>query len=349
MTGRCLLCHAPFRPNRSLAHFPWARRIAYDPQRGRLWAVCEACRRWTLCPIEDRQTALYELEKAFRDRSLSVTSTANISLFEAGDCLVVRVGRAALAEQAWWRYGRELARRRLRFESPRSRVTAYTFGALHLLGRAVGLHDEELTVTWDDQPVLDILRWRRFGWAAWHGRVHCRFCNSTLRALRYDMSWWVYPLRAPDGSVEIGVPCPRCDPWTPDNVYRIDGPEAANALRRCLAYQNLSGAGDDLIRHAVRAIDDSGSAEAFTREAARRRQSLWKMGPLGAVALEIALGETVEELQLELEARALEAMWAREEELARIIDEELTPRRVLEEHLRKLPIRLVPRGNVVEG
>jgi hypothetical protein len=348
MTGRCLLCHKAFRPNRTFPHFAGSRRVAYDPARGRLWAVCESCRRWTLCPIEDRQTALYELERAFRDRAKIVTATANISLLEVGDCLVVRVGRAGLAEQAWWRYGRELALRRKSFESRRSRITAYTFGALHLLGRAVGLQDDDLNVTWDDEPVLDILRWRRFGWAAWHGRVHCPFCNSALRALRYDMSWWVYPLRAADGSLEIGVPCPRCDPWTPDNVYRIEGPQAANALRRCLAYRNHSGAGEDLIRHAVRAIDDAGSAVAFTDEAAQRRQCLWKMGPLGAVALEIALGESVEDRQVELEARALEAIWREEEALARIIDEELTPRRLLEEHLRKLPIRLVPRGNVVE-
>ena len=46
---------------------------------------------------------------------------------------------------------------------------------------------------------------------------------------------------------------------------------------------------------------------------------------------------------LSLEVRALEYLWKREEELARIIDEELTPRRLLEEHLRRLPVRLGPR------
>ena len=47
---------------------------------------------------------------------------------------------------------------------------------------------------------------------------------------------------------------------------------------------------------------------------------------------------------LELGARAIEFAWKREEELARIIDEELTPRRILEAHLRRLPIRLSPRA-----
>jgi hypothetical protein len=45
-----------------------------------------------------------------------------------------------------------------------------------------------------------------------------------------------------------------------------------------------------------------------------------------AVGLEIALNEGVERRALELEARALEFMWRREEELARIMDEELDPR-----------------------
>ena len=63
----------------------------------------------------------------------------------------------------------------------------------------------------------------------------------------------------------------------------------------------------------------------------------------GAVALEIALNETVERRMLDLEAKALEFLWKREEELARIIDHELTPRRHLEMHLRHLPIRLKPR------
>ena len=80
--------------------------------------------------------------------------------------------------------------------------------------------------------------------------------------------------------------------------------------RRCLAYQNHSGAAEDLIRHAVRAIDEAGSAEGFTEEASGRRQSLWKMGPLGAVALEIALGESVEDRQLALEADLLHSALA---------------------------------------
>lgn len=340
---RCLFCHKPFSENGQLAHMPHARRIAYDPVRGRLWAICTGCHRWNLCPIEQREAALYELERVARDHARLLAQTANITLLAAGPLTLVRVGQAGLAEQAWWRYGRELRKRRASYDSPRSRVTAYTFGAMAWVGDLIGLGDADFSVDWEDTPVADILRWRRFGWAAWHGRERCPYCNSTLRALRYDLSWWVYPLSGPDGRLGIGVPCQRCDPWTPEKVYELHGDVAENVLRRVLAYQNIAGASEDRITSAARAIEESGSAGGFAQSATQRRECLWKMGSTGTVALEIALNETVERRMLDLEARALEFLWKREEELALIIDRELTPRRMLEAHLRHLPIKLRPR------
>lgn len=340
MMRRCLFCHKPFPENDIFQHMPLSRRIAFDPVRGRLWAVCGRCYRWTLVPMEDRDAALYELERAVHDRAVPVAHTAHVALLRLEQVLLIRVADAGLAEQAWWRYGRELRRRRSAFDSAGSRLTAYTYGALAFVGEIMGLGDPEVPIDWDDTPVQDILRWRRFGWAAWHGRVTCPYCNSTLTALRYDLSWWVYPLQGEDGRLAVGVPCPRCDPWTPANVYRIEGDQAENVLRRCLAYQNISGASEGLIRDAARVIEDAGSVGEFALEATTRRECLWKMGPSGAVALEIALSESVEQRMLDLEMRAIEFLWKQEEDLARIIDEELTPRRILEAHLRRLPIRL---------
>ncbi len=341
--ARCLFCHKPFTPNGQLAHMPHGRRIAFDPLDGRLWAVCEGCRGWNLVPMEHREAALYELERVVRDHGRPLAHTANIALLQAGPLSLVRVGRAALAEQAWWRYGRELRRRRASFESPRSKVTAATFGALAWVGDALGVTDDELPIHWTDTPVADILRWRRFGWAAWHGRETCPSCNSTLRALRYELSWWVYPMRGEDGRIGVGVPCQRCDPWTPEKVYELHGDVAENVLRRVLAYQNIAGASERRLRDAARAIEHAGSAGAFALEVTGRRESLWRMGSLGTVALEIAMNESVERRMLDLEARSLEFLWKQEEELARIIDQELTPRRLLEAHLRYLPVRLRPR------
>ncbi len=343
MFTRCLFCHKPFPTNGELGHLPHGRRIAYDPARGRLWTICERCHRWNLCPIEDRERALYGLERLARDHGTLVARTANISLLRAGRLMLIRVGRAALAEQAWWRYGRELRQRKASYESVRSKVTAATFGAVAYVGNALGLNDDDVVIDWEDTPVADVLRWRHFGWAAWHGRERCPYCQSTLRALRYDLSWWVHPLRGADGRLGVGIPCQRCDPWTPEKVYELHGDVAENVLRRVLAYQNIMGASERRIVQATRAIEHVGSAGAFAMSVTDQRRSLWKMRGTDAVALEIALNETVEQRMLDLEIWALEYLLKREEELARIIDDELTPRRQLEAHLRHLPIRLPPR------
>lgn len=339
----CLFCRAGFPENDVLAHLPRARHVAYDPARGRLWVICETCRRWNLAPVEEREGALFELERLARDRGRTVASTANVRLMEATSLTLVRVGSAGLAERASWRYGRELLDRRASYESGPSRLAAYTLGAMHGVGRLIGVADEDLSIDWRDAPVADVLRWRRFGWAAWHGRETCPHCLSTLCALRYDLAWWVYPLQGPDGRLGVGVPCQRCDPWTPDKLYELHGDAAENLLRRLLAYVNVTGASERRLADAVGAIERMGSPEEFALRAAGERHSLWKMGAVGAIGLEIALGESAEGRMLELSTRAIEFIWKREEELARISDEELTPRRLLEAHLRRLPVRLPPR------
>jgi hypothetical protein len=194
-----------------LEHMPGGKHIAYDPALGRLWAICSRCRRWSLAPVEERVAALHELERTARDRGRPLAWTANITLLAAEPLVLVRVGSAGLGERAAWRYGTELVRRRRAYESGQSRLAAYTWGALHSFGRIVGMSDDDVAIDWKDMPVADVLRWRRFGWAAWHGRETCPHCLSTLRALRYDLAWWVYPLRDAEGCLGVGVPCQRCD------------------------------------------------------------------------------------------------------------------------------------------
>ena len=344
---RCIFCDTKFPENGIFGRLPPGRRLAFDPQQGRLWVVCGECGRWNLCAMEERWKALHELERLVRDRSQLVAETDNIALLSSGDLFLIRVGKAGLAERAWWRYGRELHRRRSRFHSARSRLTAYTFGALAYLSDVVGLGEEDLSIGWDDAPTADILRWRRFGWAAWHGSVDCPYCNSSLKALRHDLSWWVFPRIEPDtGETVVEVPCPRCDPWTPKKVYEIKGPEAQTVLRRILAYQHIAGASESTIKDASRVIESAGSSEAFEALVTKERKSLWGMGKTRSIALEIALNDSVERRMMELELQAIEFVWKREEELAGIIDEQLTPDDVREQHYRRLPVTVLPAGRL---
>jgi hypothetical protein len=51
-----------------------------------------------------------------RDRARLLSQTDNIALLRAGPLEIVRVGRANLSEEAWWRYGRELTTRREKYK-----------------------------------------------------------------------------------------------------------------------------------------------------------------------------------------------------------------------------------------
>ena len=117
------------------------------------------------------------------------------------------------------------------------------------------------------------------------------------------------------------------------------------SLRRVLAYQHISGDGEATIKDAAHLIESEGSPEAFEQKISRERKSLWGMGKPQSIALEIAINDSLERRMMELELKSLEFLWKREEELARIIDEELTPEDIQDRHLRRLPVTVASKGH----
>ena len=323
---RCLFCHTPFSDGWRFGNLPPAWRLAFDSGRGRIWVVCDSCYRWNLWPPEDQGGALLALERVARDRGQTLARTENITLLAVGDMILIQVGDATLQERAWWRYGREVLTREKAYRSTGARLSAYAYGALAAVAESVGLGDRNFKVRFEEGMTAEVLRWRRFGWAAWFGRLKCPSCGSFLRAARFDLSWWFCPRLDDDGKLALGVPCPRCDPWTPEKIYHLQGYEAESVLRRVLAYQNITGAGEKAVEDAVGEVERAGSPEAFMKSVLRDGPFLRELAFPQSVALEISLNEGVERRALETEARGLEFMWRREEELARIMDEELDPR-----------------------
>ena len=53
MYSTCLFCHDDLGRNDSIEMMEIGRRIAFDPIKGRLWAVCTSCGRWNLTPLEE--------------------------------------------------------------------------------------------------------------------------------------------------------------------------------------------------------------------------------------------------------------------------------------------------------
>lgn len=323
----------PFEANEQLEHLPHGRRVAFDPARGRLWTVCRSCRRWSLMPIEDRWEALEELEKLTMDEAHLLSQTDNISLLRAGPLEIVRVGRAQLTEEAWWRYGRELTSRRRKWDKLGFAGTLAA-GAVVAGGWAAGgvsVLGMWLVMGHGSESVRDGARWLRFGSSAWRGERRCTNCGFTFRSLAYRdrASIGLLPTEEP-GRLELVARCTSCGQYR-DAGLRLEGEEADRTLRRVLAYHHFAGASEQRVFRATRLIQEAGSTRDLTRIVVRDGRRLGDLQRTGGIALEIAANEAIEHHLLELEVADLEAHWRREEELASIIDGELTPLPVLEQ------------------
>jgi hypothetical protein len=117
MYKTCIYCTRNLGDNESVENFPVGRRLAFDAGKGRLWVVCDNCRRWNLTPLEERWEAIEECERQYRDTTVRY-STDNVGLARLSEGLdLVRIGKPLRPEFAAWRYGREFLQRRVAVEA----------------------------------------------------------------------------------------------------------------------------------------------------------------------------------------------------------------------------------------
>ena len=182
----------------------------------------------------------------------------------------------------------------------------------------------------------DGAHWLRFGSAAWRGRQQCAHCGHDFRsiAFRDRNSLGLFPSEG-DGHVALISRCPKCGLYR-DAGLHLTGDEADRTLRRVLAYHHYAGASERRVFKATRLIQEAGSPRDLTRIVLRDGRRLGDLQRTGGIALEIAANEATEQHLLELELAELEAHWRREEELAAIIDGELTPLPLLEQMRRRV-------------
>lgn len=320
MFDRCISCHRPLGANRTLERFRIGRRVAFDPGRGRLWAVCPACRRWNLAPIEERWEALEELERLTHGRARLLAQTENIALFAAGEIDVVRVGAAALREEAWWRYGQELARRQLRARELRLRGKVASAVAMGLLlGLPLPLPGS------GDRGVRRAQR-RHFGRFALRGETRCPRCGRPPGGVRFDELGRLVLVPAGtsgDAAFALALRCPRCGDDDAEAGARIEGVAAVHTLRRVLAFHNFAGASEAQVADAAALIERAGSAAGFVGSIASERLPLTYQTREQMLALEVAVNEETERRLLAMELAELEARWREEEVIAGIADREL--------------------------
>ncbi|MGD2154563.1 MAG: hypothetical protein PVG79_14935 [Gemmatimonadales bacterium] len=316
MYRTCIYCNRDLGDNEVVEKFPVGRRLAFDGERGRLWVVCERCRRWNLSPLDERWEAIEDCEREFRRTRLRY-STDNIGLARLREGLeLVRVGRALRPEFAAWRYGKQFIRRRVR-----NILKATAAGVGYTLTSVFGIVFFFLSD--DNSKVIARVRDEE---------------GKRLRIVRKDLKELkIVPNDSPEGW-SLTVPYrPRERIWLfgrrgrgERQLVQLEGGVAVRAAGHVLPWLNPFGATAWDVKDAVRLIEDAGdparvfAAAPVTTGVAR----LTRMDPLTRLALEMAAHEESERRAMEGELAALEAAWREAEEIAAIADSLLIPRDV---------------------
>ena len=274
MYSTCLFCNSSLGANDRIAAFPIGHRLAYDPARGRLWAVCTRCGRWNLSPLEERWEAIDECERLFRGTRLRY-STDNIGLARVGEHLeLVRIGPALLPEIASWRYGAKIEQLTVSTNGkrPTNGLVRRSAGLPRWLARraAAALAGYATTVGLSDEAMLRLRTFRR-GDAVLARTIDDRGLPIVIRYAHL-------------GGAELIRP-DRDAPWR--LVVRHDGGIARLAegvgLRtagKMLASLNFGVASNAEVQHAIAKLDEAGDREGyFSRVASLAMRTHWGRVP----------------------------------------------------------------------
>ncbi len=356
MFSTCLFCHGSLGANQSIEHFPVGKRLAFDSDRGRLWAVCATCERWNLTPLEERWEALEECERAYRDTRKRV-STDNVALARLRDGTdLIRIGQPLRPEFAAWRYERVLRKRRWKMYG--SGVLGFntaalgaqillfsaTAGALPWLfgGQLLGLSSSAAQKYWDTRELF------------WKRQLRLPLGAGQLAELTRMQIYSTKCNIDEDGQLRVGFTYGgkrhRLQKALVDEQKtELIGDAAQGALRQIIVGQNFYGASRSDVREALQVIDaatDTSTQRAAGSAAPPEHQliSLVRMlsehrpqerreppdGLLTAmferylIALEMVLHEEDERRAMAGELGALYARWEDAERVAKISDGELT-------------------------
>jgi len=321
VTSSCMYCHDSLGTNELLPGFPVGRRIAFDPQTGRLWVVCPACSRWGLAPIDVRWEVVRECERLFRKSSRSFAE-GGLGLAEIEGVELIQIGEGGAAGLASWRYGDVFKGRfrSWRLVQPALFLLGTAFVVLSALAAGllwgpggavtvgIGLPLLLLVALEVADPVVAKIP---AGNGAWH-EIRRRGLEK-IRLAPNDTAGW--ELRLGDGTVLMGA-------------------EAMEAVALLLPLVNDAGGADVTVRRAADYIVKKGqTADAVFRAAARRygeekTARLARLDPHIRLALEMLSHEESERRALAGELRYLKRAWQEAEGLARIEDHLATPRSV---------------------
>lgn len=287
MYATCTFCYASLGRNEGLESFAVSRRVAFDPAKGCLWAVCPQCARWNLAPIEERWEAVEECERRFRGTSLRYSS-GNIGLaWLREDLELIRVGPALRPEVAAWRYGRILTRKRPIAARTLERAASALVGAVRAVAapRRTVLRDPRAALA---QVLLSVYGNRVLD------LVHLPDAPATGDPHDSAVPVAVVRLRHLGRAALIRPEPGR--PWSlhiphDHGVLRITGDEGVRAAARVLAVINGTERGGgfthEMLEAAVRKVDESALTDSyFNRVLAIALRSAWGRDPADLEGIE---------------------------------------------------------------
>jgi len=302
MYSTCLFCNSDLGLNRALPTFPVGTRIAFDPERGRLWVICVGCERWNLSPLDERWEAIEECERRFRMTKIRF-STDNIGLaYLAEGLALIRIGPALKPEIAAWRYGRLLGR-----WLPGARRDPLLRMARRWAGRGEAAVDYTFRRVFGVHLGYDLAMWLRV-----HGQ------GDRVLVVTNGEGGRLTVIRARDlDHAELIRPDPR-EPWQlqvrhRDGVSTLSGDAGLHVAGKLLAVLNGGGATEADVRYAVAKLEDAGNPESyFARVAAIAMRCSWGRYPdaLPAPAAEepVSVASEAERLALSITKRSF---WGR--------------------------------------
>lgn len=326
MFKTCAFCNAPFDGDGGPSGLALGRRFAFDEWKGRLWVVCRRCARWNLTPLDDRLERIEAVARAAADaRLLAATQQVALLRWQAYD--FVRVGKPPRAELASWRYGERLrarARERAKVVVPLT-VAAVGLGiAVNIAaGGSLGI------LVWNLHQLADST------YVAMVGRRRVRLveppiCARCGRVMELRAKHVQHARIVPDPHADLAVlvSCPTCH----EEGALLAGADAAVLLRQGLTFLNVSRTARRRAEEAAQVVDRAGGADGLIRDVARRELTIRSIRPERRLALEMAVDERQEVMELERQ-------WRAAEEIAQIADGLLSTTPEIEEHLRRLRMR----------
>lgn len=301
-------------------------RPAFDPWLGRLWRVCPHCGRWNVVPLEHRWERLESLERAARDSGRTVLRTEHLDLVDTGGDQLIRVGRAPRPELAGWRYGDVLPDapprgflawlRRAILGMP---TTPFGYGAGY---GALLAGTEAQERRWFASPFLDDAPTLTAAFLHVPFAERCPSCGGPLALAPW--SFQGVRLTTADGGPAVLATCGVCGS---DVALPLEA--ARGALRLGLSIVNRRLRERAVVETAAREVDRREGPEGLVVTLAGSEPTLGELGVMERLSLGMALDE-------QSEAELLEAEWREAEELAAIVDSELTDVAGFEEFRRRI-------------